>query len=341
MPKLEAGTGEMGKAEDAYQAALARIEDAQREGATTLDLSGGIFGEKVFDALNAIPPEIANLPALTMLALNDTQVADIAPLQELPALTTLYLNFTKVADPRPLKDLEKLASGKGLGLFITETPATALDPEGLGELAEMEDDQERSRAILDYLKELKDWPPRGAQPIEPSQTAKAGAARITANPQEAEALLAEASAQIKSSLDLFQNIFGANDLPEPLKTVRAVALKFEAIAIIAPQSDQSALELRVAELEALVGELEEKLKAVEPVPESFFFGLIDKEKFHSKFSETAGEETAKLLFRWIPLGVATGTSFALGPDVAANLLSLFKAAPAQQPPPTSGPTTLL
>ncbi len=81
----------------------------------------------------------------------------------------LDLSNTSVDDLRPIKDLPKLIEGS-LGyrgnLSFKGCKACDLDPEGLGKLAEIEDDDARTRRTIDYLQSLTDWPPVNSDPIE-------------------------------------------------------------------------------------------------------------------------------------------------------------------------------
>ena len=69
-----------------------------------LDLSG----RQGFKHLTSLPPDIANLTALTSLNLSRTQVSDIAPLAGLTASTGLDLDDTQVSDIAHLAGLTAL-----------------------------------------------------------------------------------------------------------------------------------------------------------------------------------------------------------------------------------------
>ena len=84
----------------------------------TLVINGKTYpGDKRFEHLTTLPSEIAGLTALQKLALQDTQVAGIAPLAGLTALETLNLDSTQVADIAPLAGLIALQT---LGLHDTQ-----------------------------------------------------------------------------------------------------------------------------------------------------------------------------------------------------------------------------
>ena len=69
----------------AYARAEQAISETGKNSVATLDLSG----RQGFKHLATLPPDIANLTALTNLSLIGTQVSDIAPLAGLTALTYL------------------------------------------------------------------------------------------------------------------------------------------------------------------------------------------------------------------------------------------------------------
>jgi Leucine-rich repeat (LRR) protein len=90
-------------ADKAYEVAKALIAKAKQKGSPELDLS-----RKEFWPLTHLPPEIADLTALTELDLANTQVADLSLVAGLTALTVLYLSNTQVADLSPVADLTAL-----------------------------------------------------------------------------------------------------------------------------------------------------------------------------------------------------------------------------------------
>ncbi len=103
---------------------------------------------------------LAALTSLTRLDLDNTRISDATPLAALTSLTLLDLDNTQISDLRPIENLESLVSDQDFsGLFFQNTPATELDPE-LKRLSEIKNHQDRTRQTLDYLKSLKEWPPR-------------------------------------------------------------------------------------------------------------------------------------------------------------------------------------
>lgn len=82
-------------AEAQFETARRRIQEAQKAGATELDLSD-------LPRLNELPPEFSSFKALQTLGLKGTQVADLTPLSGLTSLQSLDLAGTPVADLAPL-----------------------------------------------------------------------------------------------------------------------------------------------------------------------------------------------------------------------------------------------
>jgi hypothetical protein len=76
---------ELSPAEQNYQRALAKIEEARVSGATELDLSGN----SSFYNLEQLPPEIRNLTNLQYLSLSNTQLTSLPP--EIGNLTNLQV----------------------------------------------------------------------------------------------------------------------------------------------------------------------------------------------------------------------------------------------------------
>jgi hypothetical protein len=93
----------MSDAETAYAAAQALIEKARKDGATGIS-----FDIEDCHALTRIPPEIADLNALTEVDLGNTAIADLRPLSTLTGLHNLRLAQTGVTDLRPLTPVKGL-----------------------------------------------------------------------------------------------------------------------------------------------------------------------------------------------------------------------------------------
>lgn len=154
------------------------------------------FNAKATRALTKLPPQIADLTALSRLylsntqitdltpladltalirlTLNNTRVTDLTPLADLTALTSLTLNNTQITDLRPLLPLTKLADAPSFfGLLFRNTPATQLDPK-LDELSNIEDDIVRATKTFAYLREIgDDWPPNHPDAPQPPDQAPA------------------------------------------------------------------------------------------------------------------------------------------------------------------------
>ncbi len=165
-------------AEAAYAAAERMIAEAKRSGAESLS-----FDNKLTHALTRLPPAVADLDKLREFDLNNTQIADLAPLAGLTGLTVLRLDNTQIADLaplagltgltglwldgvpaidlRPLRGLGKLVEAPGVGgLTFKDCGAARIDPRIAG-IAEIEDDAERARTLFAYL---EGWePPTGAE----------------------------------------------------------------------------------------------------------------------------------------------------------------------------------
>jgi hypothetical protein len=80
-------------------------------------------------------------------------------------LQILTFEHTKVLDLRPISGLDKLGADVPIGLTFQSTLATARDAK-LAELAEIEDDADRTRQTLAYLRSLPPWP----EPYTPAAT---------------------------------------------------------------------------------------------------------------------------------------------------------------------------
>ncbi|MGY6410859.1 MAG: leucine-rich repeat domain-containing protein, partial [Alkalilacustris sp.] len=113
---------------------------------------------------------LAGLSRLEALALNKTAVRDLAPLAGLVELKWLRVDETYVVDLRPIRELLDPGVGSIGGLWFCDTPAVARDAELL-RLSEIEDDAERTRETLAYLKTLPPWPEpyTPAKPGEPEE----------------------------------------------------------------------------------------------------------------------------------------------------------------------------
>lgn len=101
---------------------------------------------------------LKDLTGLRVVKLTGTQITDLAPLTDLAGLHTLTLDHTQINDLRPIARLDKLGhGGGGAALSFKDTAATKSDAR-LARLAQIEDDRERSRETLTYLRTLPPWP---------------------------------------------------------------------------------------------------------------------------------------------------------------------------------------
>ncbi|MCC5978117.1 MAG: hypothetical protein JJU21_08655 [Salinarimonas sp.] len=121
--------------------------------------------------VNDLAP-VVGLTKLLALDLSGTKVSDLAPLAGQSNLQALSLHHTQVTDLRLLTLLEQLGegtlifkTGEDAGLSFKNTPATARDGR-LAELADIEQNRERTRETLAYLRSLPPWP----KPYTPAYT---------------------------------------------------------------------------------------------------------------------------------------------------------------------------
>ena len=120
----------------------------------------GLTGLRVLSLGKTAVADLTPLQGLTGLQrlwLNQTAVADLTPLQGLTGLLRLWLNQTAVADLRPIRDLALPTEQLSVYLWFTNTPATWQDPELL-RLSGIEDNEQRTRETLAYLRTLPPWP---------------------------------------------------------------------------------------------------------------------------------------------------------------------------------------
>ncbi len=130
----------MSAADEAYAEAQRLIAKVKASGSATLDLN-----TKATRALDRLPDEIGDLPALRQLILIKTQITDLVPLAAVKGLTHLSLDSTQITDLTPLAalkglirltlnntkitDLAPLAALTGLAeLYINSTQITDLTP---------------------------------------------------------------------------------------------------------------------------------------------------------------------------------------------------------------------
>lgn len=172
----------MTDAEKHYSEARRLIEEAAKSGAKSLYLG-------YLDHLKYIPVEIAALGNLETLVVSDdairNMVGDLAPLRTLSNLRELGLSgsppldlgplvFLKkleklnlhcsgVQDLRPLRELIEVGSLRTIDFTLS---SATRDNQELDRIARIRDDDERSKELLEYLKNLSDPPQPGDRPAE-------------------------------------------------------------------------------------------------------------------------------------------------------------------------------
>ena len=101
---------------------------------------------------------LRHLDKLSDLRLSGTAVSDLTPLTGLNQLTTLWLNDTEsLKDLSPVADLPltKYADLTEAGLHFRGCAGATLDPDGLGKLAAIENNQKRTELALAYLRQTR------------------------------------------------------------------------------------------------------------------------------------------------------------------------------------------
>jgi hypothetical protein len=104
---------------------------------------------------------LTHLHAVTWLEFDDTKITDVSQLRFLSQLNDLHLERSAVTDLWPLVGLDRLVKDPALvtgGLRFKGCAACVADPQ-IAEIAEIEDDSDRARALFDYL---EDWAPPGS-----------------------------------------------------------------------------------------------------------------------------------------------------------------------------------
>lgn len=101
---------------------------------------------------------LSGLISLEQLYLIHVPASDISPLSNLNALKEINLGGSQARDLRPISRLESYASGGSLqSLYFDPIPALDHDPE-LRALSKIEDNRDRTRRTLDYLRSLPPYP---------------------------------------------------------------------------------------------------------------------------------------------------------------------------------------
>ncbi|WP_050527986.1 leucine-rich repeat domain-containing protein [Pseudorhodobacter aquimaris] len=170
----------MTDAEKAYAAAERMIAKAKRDGDEDLDFNGGET-----QALEELPPSIAELSGLVHLNFNSTRLTDagIAPLRNLPhvdslllsytpiteaalshintldILRILHLNETQISDIRPLRDFASKAAASDRYHLAFDHCTAAKSDERIAAISMIKRRQGRAQALLDLID--AGWVPPG------------------------------------------------------------------------------------------------------------------------------------------------------------------------------------
>lgn len=130
---------------------------------------------------------LEELTELRRLAIDGTLVSEIDTFEKLQKLEDVWLDDCNVVDLRPITNLHRLGISRiPPGVTFLNTPATRRDKR-LAELAIIEDDKERTRETLAYLRTLPPWPapytpaatPDGSPPQPIGDTALAQAKALS------------------------------------------------------------------------------------------------------------------------------------------------------------------
>ncbi len=278
------------------------------------------------------------------LTLSNTEINDLAPLIG-KSFRELDLGNTQVLDLRPTLGMTLIESTPdvnppNVGLSFKNTPAIERDKR-LAELAQIEDDEERTRETLAYLRTLPQWPepyipaatPDGSPPqpigaVPPNvQTGKAQIQSLVRNGLITRISAQNFAAQIEDALRGVPATDG-NNLAEPLQTMLEFA---EVLRNLAPETtpvtdplNRAHLELRIAQLEALVsrlsGQLSDETKRREAVE-----ALAKKDGFIATHNKSFATEAGKWNARLVYVGVPSAAVYFLGAENAlvATLSKVF------------------
>ncbi|MGZ3218366.1 leucine-rich repeat domain-containing protein (plasmid) [Paracoccus sp. T5] len=305
------------------------LNDTRITDFTSLASLKGLTTLQLYDTSITDLTPLAGLKGLTTLQLYDTPITDLAPLTDLKSLKTLNLDDARIADLRPIAELDKLGTDRSNGLTFQNTPATQRDAQ-LAELAQIKDDNERTRKTLNYLRSLPPWPepyapyatPDGgsSQPIggavDPPKvkTAKAQIRHLLHYPALTRLTAQKFAGQIRTALRDVPATSG-NYLAEPLQTMLEFA---EALEHLAPASEpatdpleQAKLELQIVQLEALVRRLTQQLQD-ETKAREVAEALAGKGEFGRSFKKAAGLATGTAAIGVVTVGVPAAAVYFLG-----------------------------
>jgi hypothetical protein len=293
---------------------------------------------------------ILNLTGLHRLSLNQTRVSDLFPIHGLTVLWGLDISQTPISDLRPLVKTEQLGDHFEGGLWFSKTPAVQIDAE-LARLVNIENDQQRAKETLAYLKTLPPWPeplpwltkddgppPRAPnpQPLRQDPPLTRGMAGPKTPPEHLRFLLSqprlteftakEVAGQIRWALKDVKR--ATNSLPEPLATIEEIADALDDLGNtrLGPKDKQRVqdLNLRIAQLEAVVEKLTAQLSDSEKARETAE-ALAKSQGVAGQLSPELASEVVKTGGFIVRAGIVTGAVYFLGgtsPIVAAMLGAL-------------------
>ncbi|MEM9549542.1 MAG: leucine-rich repeat domain-containing protein [Pseudomonadota bacterium] len=306
--------------------------------------------------------QLAELSRLERLYLTNSRVMGLSFIRGLQRLERLYLAFTNVTDLRPLADLTQLSF-----LDITGIEAEDLTPlssiltllqsprEGglaglrfagagavrrdrvLNEISKISNDAERTRRVLDYLRERS-----GLPAIEPRPVTTKQASGIFLRDRAQILLRTAASTHVTTTVLVMQiegviadylQATGRNQLPDELSIfddlLAALRTFAQSPALSEPDRDDSIgqlvqnlarLEAQVAELATALAEAIAQNEADADQTERAAFETSER-TFSTAFLKELGAETAGLVTWTCKMGVLTGCGYLLGSSPAASALA--------------------
>lgn len=220
-----------------------------------------------------------------------------------------------------------------VGLVFRDTPATAQDPE-LHRLSLIDNDDQRTRDTLAYLKTLPPWPeplpwleaaatpwlPAVTTDTRPILAAEAQVALLLRNALVTRVTAGQLAAQIEAALVGVPATVG-NRLPDVLQAMAEVAEVLQALAppaqapaeALAEALDEAHLRLRIAQLEAIIerltGDLADERKRREAVE-----ALAAKDGFLHNYRKSAGTSAAVATVGLVTVGVPAAVVYFLGAE---------------------------
>lgn len=295
---------------------------------------------------------IRDLTGLKVLLLTQTGVSDLSPIRDLAGLQSVWFSQTGVIDIRHLINMDKLGDGPLGGLWFDGTPAVQYDRE-LARLAEIDDHTQRAKKTIAYLKTLPPWPkplpwlanvgspspqtpnprpPRQEPPLTRATAAPKTPAKhvkfLLSQPRLTQFTAKEVAGQIRLALKDVKR--ATNSLPEPFATVEEIADALDALGDTRLGSKDKQrvedLQLRIAQLEALVEKLTAQLSDSEKARETAE-ALARSQSFAGQLPQELASEMAKTGGFAVRAGIVTGAVYFLGATspFVASLLGVLAA----------------